>query len=352
MRRSSSTSFFTGQRPGFWASKVRATLAAASLCALVGVAALAQKLEQASPDDDFRIAVETDLVVLHATVTDNNSRPVADLSKDHFRVFENNVEQQIKVFKREDIPVSVGIVVDNSGSMRDKRRGVNAAALKFVQSSNPMDEVFIVNFNEEAFLDADFTDSIALLEEGLERIDARGGTALYDAVDMSLEHLKDDATHDKRVLIAITDGEDNASRLSLEQIVQIVRQSNVMIYTVGLLGGENQRSNRRAKRALEEISKASGGAGYFPKDPDDVLNVASSIADDIRNQYVIAYTPTNLAKDGTFRKVEIKVNAPRRGKLNVRSRTGYYALANGPSSTPAPAGSSQNQPAPSSASAR
>jgi VWFA-related protein len=277
--------------------------------------------------------------VLHATVIDQNARPVADLSQEHFRVFENGAEQKIKVFKREDVPVSVGIIVDNSGSMRDKRKGVNAAALKFVQSSNPMDEVFIVNFNEDSFLDADFTDSILLLEEALERIDARGGTALYDALDMSLGHLKEDATHDKRVLIAITDGEDNASRLSLEQAVQAVRRTNVMIYTVGLLGGENQRSNRRAKRALEEISKASGGGAYFPKNPEDVLSVATSIANDIRNQYVIAYTPSNLAKDGTFRKVEVKVNAPKRGKLSVRTRTGYYAQA----STPASPSSSQIQ---------
>jgi VWFA-related protein len=337
MRRSSSASVSFLARFG-------AALAAASFCALVSVVSLAQQRAQ---DDGFVIRTETDLVVLHATVTDNNARPVADLAQEHFKVFENNVEQRISVFKREDIPVSVGIVVDNSGSMRDKRKGVNSAALKFVQSSNPMDEVFIVNFNEDAFLDADFTDSIALMEEALERIDARGGTALYDAVDMSLEHLKDDATHDKRVLIAITDGEDNASRLSLEQAVQYVRRSNVMIYTVGLLGGENQRSNRRAKRALEEISKASGGGAYFPKNPDDVLNVAASIANDIRNQYVIAYTPTNLAKDGTFRKVEVKVSAPKRGKLSVRTRTGYYAQT---PATPAP--SSQTQPSPSAAAVR
>jgi VWFA-related protein len=281
----------------------------------------------AQGQDDFRLRVETDLVVLYATVTDKDAKPVADLTQEQFKVFENNVEQKLKVFKREDIPISVGIIVDNSGSMRDKRKGVNAAALKFVQSSNPNDEVFIVNFNEEAFLDADFTDSTQLMEEALEKIDARGGTALYDALDMSLQHLTERATLDKKVLIAITDGEDNASRLSLEQAVQTVERSNVMIYTVGLLGGESGRSLRRAKRALENISKASGANVYFPKDPNDVLNVANQIANEIRNQYVLAYTPTNLAKDGSFRKVEVRVNAPRKGKLSVRTRTGYYASA-------------------------
>ncbi|MBI3934582.1 MAG: VWA domain-containing protein [Acidobacteria bacterium] len=327
MPRRSKTPDRPGRRPGFLASRVWSVLALLSLFFVPGFTPPAPAQGESATDDDFRLRVETDLVVLHATITDRDSRPVADLTQESFRVFENNVEQRIKIFKREDIPVSVGILVDNSGSMREKRRGVNAAALKFVQSSNPLDEVFIVNFNEESFLDADFTDSIPLLEEALEKIDARGGTALYDAIDMSLVHMKERATLDKRVLIAITDGEDNASSSSLEQVVQWVERANVMIYTVGLLSGENGRSDRRAKRAMEEISKASGGAVFFPDDPDDVLLVASDIANDIRNQYVIAYTPTNTKKDGTFRKVEIKVNAPRRGKLTVRTRTGYRAVA-------------------------
>ena len=275
--------------------------------------------------DDFRLSVETDLVVLHATVTDKDSRPVTDLKQDYFRVWEDNVEQKLKVFKREDVPVSVGIVVDNSGSMRDKRKGVNAAAVKFVQSSNSKDEVFIVNFNDEAFLDTDFTDSVPLLEEGLEKIDARGGTALYDALALALKHLTEKATWDKKVLLVISDGEDNASRVPLEQVIKSVQRSNIMIYTVGLLGAESPRSTRRAKRALEAISKASGGSTFFPKNLNEVQGVATDIANDIRNQYVLAYTPANTVLDGKFRKVEVKVSVPKRGKLSVRTRTGYYA---------------------------
>ena len=275
--------------------------------------------------DDYVISVEAELVVLHATVTDKNGKPVADLKRNEFRVFENKVEQKLKVFKREDIPVAVGILVDNSGSMRDKRKGVNAAALKFVKSSNPLDEVFIVNFNEESFLDAEFTGNLILLEEALEKIDARGGTAFYDAIDMSLDHLKEKATLDKRVVIAVTDGEDNASKGTLEQLVQKVNRANVMIYTAALLGSDDKRAARRAKRALEAIAKASGGTAFFPKNPAEVEQMATIIADDIRNQYVLAYTPTNAAKDGSFRRVEIQLNAPKRGKLNIRSRTGYYA---------------------------
>ena len=280
----------------------------------------------ASQQGGFRLRVETDLVVLHATVLDKMGKPVTGLTREHFKVYENNVEQQLKVFKQEDTPVSVGILVDNSGSMRDKRKGVNAAALQFVRSSHPMDEVFIVNFNDEPFLDTDFTDNLKLLEEGLEKIDSRGGTAFYSAIDASLKHLSEKGTRDKKVLLAVTDGEDNASRLSLEEIVKTVQRSDAVIYTVGLLSGESSRSVRRTKRALEAISKASGGKAYFPESLSEVQSVAGIIAADIRNQYVLAYTPTALVKDGAFRRVEVKLHAPRKyGKLSVRTRTGYYA---------------------------
>ncbi len=301
-----------------------------AVCLLVGLSggieAAAQEDKVYGDPNDFRLSIETDLVVLHATVTNRDGRPVTDLQQDHFQVYEDREEQQLKVFKQEDIPVSVGILVDNSGSMRNKRRGVNASALQFVRSSNPEDEVFIVNFNDESYLDTDFTDSIKLLEEGLERIDSRGGTAFYDALYLALDHLNEKASWDKKVLLLITDGEDNASRITLEDLVKTVQRSNVMIYTVGLLGGESRRSMRRAKRALENVSKASGGSTYFPKNLEDVQVVANDIADDIRNQYVLAYTPTNQVLDGKFRRVEVKLKAPRKyGRLTVRSRGGYYA---------------------------
>jgi VWFA-related protein len=297
----------------------------ASLC--VGILASAQQQPQVYGNpNDFRLSDETDLVVLHSTVTNQAGRPVTELLQEHFRVYEDSVEQKLKVFKQEDIPVSIGMLVDNSGSMRDKRRGVNTAALKFVRSSNPEDEVFIVNFNDESYLDTDFTDNVKLLEEGLERIDSRGGTAFYDAVHLALAHLEEKASWDKKVLLLITDGEDNASRITLEQLVRTVQGSHVMVYTVGLLSGESSRSMRRAKRALENIAKASGGSTYFPKSLEDVQVVANDIAADIRNQYVLAYTPTNSVLDGKFRKVEIKLQAPRKfGRLTVRSRGGYYA---------------------------
>jgi VWFA-related protein len=310
-------------------------------CLLAGLAAAVAARAQQAPTqgnpDDFRLSVETDLVVLYATIINRDGRPVTDLQREHFKVYEDKVEQQLKIFKQEDIPVSIGLLVDNSGSMRDKRRGVNTAALKFVRASNPEDEVFIVNFNDESYLDTDFTDSVKLLEEGLERIDSRGGTAFYDALHLALAHLTEKASWDKKVLLLITDGEDNASRITLEQLVQNVERSDVMIYTVGLLGGESSRSMRRAKRALENIAKASGGSTYFPKSLEEVQVVANHIADDIRNQYVLAYTPTNAVLDGKFRKVEVKLSAPRKyGRLTVRSRGGYYAESKTAQPKPAP----------------
>jgi len=269
-------------------------------------------------------SVETRLVVLHATVLDNNKHMVTDLQKEHFKVYDNDVEQQIRQFKREDIPVSVGILVDNSGSMRDKRRKVNAAALTFVRTSNPADEVFIVNFNDEAFLDKDFTSNIEDLKDGLEKIDSRGGTAYYDAIQMSIDHLKQGARRSKKVLLVVTDGEDNASRMNLEELVTLSHRSEVVIYTVGLLSEQNRRAAKRAKRAMENISEATGGLAFFPDNADEVEGIAARIAHDIRNQYVLTFTPTNPGRQGDFHSLKVQAKAPGKGKLLVRTRTGYY----------------------------
>jgi VWFA-related protein len=303
----------------------------------------AQPSPQSQPPADqrggppFKFAVETRLVVLHATVLDKDRHLVTDLTRNDFKVFEDNVEQQIRDFRREDIPVSVGILVDNSGSMREKRAKVNAAALTFVRTSNPQDEVFIVNFNDEAFLDQDFTGSMGLLKEGLEKIDSRGGTAFYDAIQMSIDHLNEGGRRSKKVLLVVTDGEDNASRMDLEQLVKYVHQSEAVIYTVGLLGDENPRSAKRAKKALEVVSQASGGAAFFPKDLGEVGEIATRIARDIRNQYVLTYKPSNTADDGGYRSVSVKAESKGHGKLLVRTRTGYYA-GHEPSTQPATPG--------------
>ncbi len=269
----------------------------------------------------FRKQVEE--VVLHATVYDSHQKMVTNLDRAAFTVFEDGQPQPITSFRREDIPVAVGIVIDNSGSMRDKRPAVNQAALNFVRSSNPQDEVFIVNFNDEYYLDQDFTSNITQLREALEKIESRGGTALYDAVVASADHLKKAARLEKRVILVVTDGEDNASRESLEQAVHRLQAENgPTVYTVGLLGGEKQ---RRAKRALTEMAVSTGGIPYFPKDLSEVDAITQEVAHDIRNQYTIGYRPSRPQTQGGYRSIKVEAKAKGYNKLQVRTRTGYYA---------------------------
>jgi Ca-activated chloride channel homolog len=274
-----------------------------------------------------KIQVDVNLVVLHTTVLDDRGKFVEGLGQDSFRVYEDKAEQKLSVFKREDIPVSMGLVIDNSGSMRDKRPRVNEAALTLVQNSNPQDEAFVVNFNDDFYLDLDkdFSSSIPELKEALERIDARGSTALYDAIIGSLDHLKKGAK-EKKVLLIVTDGEDNTSRSSLEKTIREVQKTDTVIYTIGLLSQESKRSAKNAKRALTEIASASGGVAYFPENIEDVHAICQQVAHDIRHQYTLGYYPSNTARDGTFRSVHVDVIPPRgKGKLVARTRNGYYA---------------------------
>ena len=280
----------------------------------------------AAPQDN-KIRVDVNLVVLHTTVLDDRGRFADGLKQENFRVFEDKVEQKLSVFKREDIPVSMGLVIDNSGSMRDKRPRVNEAALTLVENSNPQDEAFVVNFNDDFYLDLDkdFTNSIPELKEALERIDSRGSTALYDAIIGSLDHVQK-GSKDKKVLLVVTDGEDNTSHNSLEKTIREVQKTDTVVYTIGLLSEESKRNAKRAKRALEDIAKASGGVAYFPENVEDVHSICEQVAHDIRNQYTLAYYPTNIKRDGTFRSVQVEVIPPRgRGKLMARTRNGYYA---------------------------
>jgi Ca-activated chloride channel homolog len=273
------------------------------------------------------IKVNVNLVVLHTTVLDDRGRFVDGLKEENFRVLEDKAEQKLSLFKREDVPVSMGLVIDNSGSMRDKRARVNEAALTLVQASNPQDESFVVNFNDDYYLDLDkdFTSSIPELKEALERIDARGSTALYDAIIGSLDHLRK-GHKDKKVLLVVTDGEDNVSRNTLEKTVREIQKSNVVIYSIGLFSDEDKKNRKKAMRALKDISTASGGVAFFPENVDDVHSICDQVARDIRNQYTLGYYPTNTKRDGTFRTVQVDVVPPRgKGKLTARTRNGYFA---------------------------
>jgi|HubBroStandDraft_1064217.scaffolds.fasta_scaffold19951_2 Ca-activated chloride channel family protein len=269
-----------------------------------------------------QFTTELRLVVLHASVTDKHGKLITDLSRDAFRVLENGQPQELKVFKREDVPVSLGLIIDDSGSMRTKRERVEAASMTLVKESNPQDEVFIVNFNDEPYLDVPFTNDPKKMEQGLTRIDSRGGTAMRDAIDLSMNYLKSDGKRDKKALLVITDGNDNASNVSLERIVQKAQQWEVLVYAVGLLADEEKREASKAKRDLKALTNATGGLVYYPASVSDVRELCETIARDIRNQYTLAYTP-QVADDGTYRTIKVMVNG--QSGYTVRTRSGYYA---------------------------
>jgi VWFA-related protein len=310
-------------------NRLLTTLAAAVAAASALLGQQGKPAPKPPSQDDTGTIFRTDtrLVVLPTTVVDKNGHLVTTLPREAFTVLENGVQQEIKQFKREDVPVSMGLIIDNSGSMREKRAKVEAAALALVKASNPEDEVFIVNFNDEAFLDnphgKDFTSDIKEMEDALTRIDSRGGTAMRDAIRMSIDHVKEKAHKDKKVLVVVTDGNDNSSVVGLEDLVKAAQQSEVLIYAVGLLSDEERREAKRAQKALEALAEATGGETFFPRDVSEVERIATQVAHDIRNQYTIAYTPLNQAMDGSFRQIKVTVKAA--GSPTVRARSGYYA---------------------------
>jgi len=262
-------------------------------------------------------------VLLHATVIDDKQRIITNLEQNAFTVFEDGKPQVIKSFRHEDIPISLGIVIDNSGSMREKRAKVAKAAVNLIRASNPQDEVFVVNFSDEYYLDQPFTNRINLLQDALEKYETRGGTALYDAVVASADELKKHGKLQKKILFVVTDGEDDASRESLEQAVRRLQEENgPTVYAIGLLGEERQ---RRAKRALETMAERTGGIAFFPRTLDEVDAISSTVARDIRNQYTLGYKPTTPKSAGGYRTIRVDARGRGYGKLTVRTRSGYYA---------------------------
>jgi VWFA-related protein len=280
-------------------------------------------LDQAEPANDagtfvFRKQVEE--VILHATVVDSDRRLVTNLKKENFQVFEDGRPQQITAFRREDVPVSLGIVVDNSGSMRDKRGKVNQAVLNLVRTSNPDDEVFVVNFGENYYLDQDFTSNVSLLRAALQQDPVKGKTALYDAIVASAAHLKGSARLAKKVLLVITDGEDNASQETLrEAAARLQQQNGPILYAIGLVGPDDRHPGRDPLAALAE---STGGVAFFPQTIDQVADISSEIAKDIRSQFIIGYKSSN-PQQGGYRNIQVNAVAPNMGKLTVRTRSGY-----------------------------
>ncbi|HEY6489932.1 MAG: VWA domain-containing protein [Terracidiphilus sp.] len=279
--------------------------------------------------EGYILRTDVEEVVLNATVLEG-PHIVQDLKRDNFQVFEDGVKQNIISFQHTDLPVSIALVVDNSGSMSKKRPAVNKSALDLIEASNPQDEAFVVNFSDEAFIDQEFTSDVGKLREGLSHIESRGGTALYDAVVASADKLVADGKRPKQVLVIITDGEDNASTLSLEQTIRRVQQlSGPVIYSIGLLFGDEMTHSevRHARRALEMLSGETGGIAFFPRSMEQVDEIAAEVARDVRSQYTIGYHSTKSSSDLGFRRIQVTAQEAGRGKLEVRTRTGYFPSA-------------------------
>lgn len=294
-------------------------LRGAILTFIAGTALWGQTAEL-PPTATFRS--DTRLVVLNVSVFGKEGKIVNGIPKSAFSVYENGEKQEIKVFRQEDVPISLGLIIDNSASMTDKRDRVASAALAMVKASNPDDEVFIINFNESTLLTKDFTNSIKELETALRDINPKGETAMRDALLLGIEHLRHYAKKDKKVLLVVTDGEDNSSVETQQHLVQVAQRNDVIIYGIGLLGAEEPASAERAKKQLNELTLETGGRSWFPNDVAEIANITPEIAHEIRNQYILGYTPTNQALDGTYRKIKVDVNVP---DVTVRTRKGYFA---------------------------
>ena len=296
------------------------------------VPAVVPAQEPKPQDKSYTFSVDVLLVQLPVSVLDKNGDPVPDLGREHFQVFEDGILQQLSLFKHEDIPTSVGLVIDNSASMRYKRQIVNQAALAFAKQSNPDDETFIVNFDDAAFLEQDFTSSIDTLVQALGKMDSRGQTALYDAVYLSADHLNN-GKKDKKALLLISDGADNASKYGLDAVLAQLRYTKATVYAIGLLDENSDRRGlfgrrpaNKSRELLEKFAAMTGGRAYFPESVYDVEALCRKIAHDIRNHYTLGYTPSNAKLDGSWRAVTVRVNPPKTvSKVTVRAKEGYYA---------------------------
>jgi VWFA-related protein len=317
--------FWTGSRVG--RERKHSLLFLLALAAAISLSDAAASQDpnsmQKNSNGDYTLRVNANLVILSATVLDRNNALVSGLDKGDFQIFEDHVLQPIKHFSHEDIPVTVGLVIDNSGSMGLKRADVIEAALSFARLSNPRDQMFVVNFNEHVSYglpaNIPFTDRQDQLQRALSTIYTIGETALYDAIATALDHLKQGRS-DKKVLIVISDGGDNASKLNLARVVEMAKASDAIIYAIGIF---DERDGDQNPGVLKRFAKETGGEAFFPESSNEIASICKGIARDIRNQYTLAYAPSILKQDGEYRVIDVKVSARGHGRLSVRTRTGY-----------------------------
>jgi len=285
-----------------------------------------QAADTASQDDDaggFVFKKEVEEVVLHAVVVDPQNHLITGLARDNFKVFEDGKPQELTSFRKERVPVALGILIDNSGSMLPKRAKVNQAALQLVDASQQDDRVFVINFGEDAFLDQDYTPDVGKLTAALQRVETRGSTALYDAIIAAVDHLDKTSPLQKNVLLLVTDGRDNASQATFQELLHKLQSKNgPVLYTIAL--EQNERRDDRDRQSLRTLSGQTGGTAFFPSSLDEIQSIAGAIAQDIRSQYVIGYRSSNPHTSGTYHSIQVQALAGST-RLRVTTRTGYIS---------------------------
>ncbi len=272
------------------------------------------------------IRMNVDMVLVPVTVTDPLNRLVTGLEKEDFQIYENNNQQLIASFATEDAPVSIGIIFDLSGSMTSKLVRAKEAILQFIKTANPQDEFFVIGFNDRPELIEDFTSSVEDIEARLANVHAGHRTALLDAIYYGVAKMKD-AHHERKALLVVSDGGDNRSRFTEGEVRAAVREADVEIYSIGIFDPYAPTPEERTgPQLLDDISSSTGGRLFRVDDVDEMSDIAEKISTELRNQYVIGYKPKDLARDGKWRKVRVKVNPPPGlPPLTVYARTGYYA---------------------------
>ena len=314
---------------------VATAILVAALQAIIVVYARQNEKPQ-TPSQNQTLKVDVDLVLVNATVTDPQNRYVTGLEQEHFQIWEDKLEQKIAYFSAEDVPISLGVIFDISGSMKEKISTARDAAVTFLKTGNPDDEYFLVEFANRPEVAEDFTTDPTKLQNRLIFAPAKGMTAMYDSVYLGLEKLKE-GSNPKKALLLITDGEDNRSRYTFANVKDFVREQDVQIYAIGIVDAYNSQlgTGHSGRAMIEELSDLTGGRSFFPDSVYELEDICTKIAVELKNQYVIGYESTNEAKDGKWRKLRLKVNPPKGlPRLNIRNKSGYYApLADGATSS-------------------
>jgi VWFA-related protein len=285
-----------------------------------------QASDTASQDDEaggFVFRKEVEEVVLHAIVADAQNRLITGLARENFKVYEDGKPQELTSFRKERVPVALGILIDNSGSMLPKREKVNEAAMQLVDASQQEDRVFVINFGEDAFLDQDYTPDVGKLTAALQRVETRGSTALYDALIGAVDHLDQTSPLQKKVLLVVTDGRDNASQATFQELLHKLQSKNgPVLYAIAL--EQNERRDDGHRQSLRALTGQTGGTAFFPSGLDEIQSIASAIAQDIRSQYVIGYRSSNPHTSGTYHSIQVQALAGST-RLRVTTRAGYYS---------------------------